>query len=70
MLELQGGRGMQAWVGIEQMDLEGLNAVFSLGPQLEEITVVICLWVGNWVREAGPQREVTCPESQLVILNV
>lgn len=36
---------MQAWVGIEQMDLEGLNAVFSLGPQLEKPTVVICLWV-------------------------
>lgn len=36
---------MQPGVGSEQMDLEGLNAVFSLGPHLEKPTVVICLWV-------------------------
>lgn len=36
---------MQAGVGSEQMDREGLNAVCSLGPQLGKPPVVSCLWV-------------------------
>lgn len=59
MLELQGGRGMQAWVGIEQMDLEGLNAVFSLGPQLESQQWSSVCGFGVGERKLD-HREVTC----------